>query len=164
MRPVRRVWIPVLLGLASCAVALAACAAQPGPAGPGSSESRTTASPTSSGSPGEPTAELEVVVVRGPGEPEQRWTLRCAGPAPLPGSTHPWAGEACRLVAARPELLTPPPGNQLCTQQYGGPQVAAVTGTAGSARVERRFDRTDGCGITAWKAAEALLGPPGGAI
>lgn len=173
-RPVD-LWLPALLALAACGAVLTACAAGPGPSEPDGPEPRTTA-PTSSGAPasspsgspsgthGEMTADLEVVVVRTPGEAEQRWTLRCSGTEPLPGSTHPDAAAACVLVAARPGLLAPPARGRLCTQQYGGPEVAEVTGTLDGRPVSRRFTRTDGCGIAEWTAAEPLLGAPGGAV
>lgn len=174
MRRTAGLWLPALLGFAACIAVLTACAAGPGGSAPNPSESRTTAPPSTggappspsgspSGGPGAVTAELEVVVVRAPGDAEQRWMLRCSGPDALPGSTHPAAGPACALVAARPELLAPPPRNRLCTQQYGGPEVATVTGMVGGAPTNRRFTRTDGCGIAEWSAAEPLLGAPGGA-
>lgn len=155
---IRRLVVPAMLGLAAT-VLLAACSEGARQSG---------ASPSSSGSPtrssGAATAELQVVVVRAPGEPEQRWTLRCSGVDVLPGSTHPTAAAACALVAARPEVLAPPPKDQLCTQQYGGPEVATVAGTVNGAPVDRRFTRTDGCGISAWAIAIPLLGAPGGAV
>ncbi|GAB3270626.1 hypothetical protein GCM10027449_05680 [Sinomonas notoginsengisoli] len=102
--------------------------------------------------------------MRAPGEAEQRWTLRCSGSQPLAGSTHPAAASACALVATRPELLAPPAEDRLCTQQYGGPEVATVTGTVNDRPIDRRFARTDGCGIGEWAAAQDLLGAPGGAV
>ncbi|AMM31211.1 Subtilisin inhibitor-like protein [Sinomonas atrocyanea] len=167
---------PALLGLATATVLLAACS--PGPErspGTGPSEPSATSGPSAGASspapttgagrtPGAATAELQVVVVRSPGGPEQRWTLRCSGADVLLGSTHPTAAAACALIAARPEVLAPPPRDQLCTQQYGGPEVATVTGTVNGARVDRRFTRTDGCGISAWAIATPLLGAPGGAV
>ena len=49
----------------------------------------------------------------------------------------------------------PPP---LCTQQYGGPQVAVVTGTFHDRPVEAVFKRTDGCEISRWNTMAPLLG------
>ncbi|WP_077491031.1 SSI family serine proteinase inhibitor [Sinomonas mesophila] len=155
-----------LLGL------LTACAlgpSTPGPSNPTpSTPSPSSSTPSTSGQPsgtqGAPTADLEVVVVSAPGEPEQRWTLQCSGAAPLPGSTHPSAAAACALLDARRDVLDPPAQNRLCTQQYGGPDVATVTGTLDGAPVDRRFSRTDGCEIADWSAAQALIGPPSGAV
>lgn len=175
MRSTAHLLAPALLGLAATTVVLAACAPGPRPPGPSPSETPTTAGASTgaagappsgapSPAPGAMTADLTVVVVRSPGEPEQRWTLRCSGADPLPGSTHPTAAAACALVAARPEVLAPPPKDQLCTQQYGGPEVATVCGTANGMPVDRRFTRTDGCGIAAWSIAAPLLGAPAGAV
>ena len=159
-----------LLLVAALLGVLAACAlgpSTPGPSTPGPAGS-TPSTPSTPGHPsgtqGTATADLEIVVVRAPGEPEQRWTLRCSGAAPLPGSTHPTAAAACALVDARPDVLMPPARNRLCTQQYGGPDVATVTGTLGGSPVDRRFSRTDGCQIADWEAAKALVGPPSGAV
>ena len=155
-----------LLGLLTgCALGPSA----PGPTGPTPS----TPSPSSSmpSIPGQPsgtrggqTADLEVVVVPAPGEPEQRWTLRCSGTAPLPGSNHPTAAAACALLDARRDVLEPPAQNRVCTEQYGGPDVATVMGTLDGAPVDLRFTRTDGCQIADWNAAEALIGPPSGGV
>jgi hypothetical protein len=174
MRFTSRLAVPALLGLAATA-ALAACspgaqqpsdASPPEPATPGRSTGASSTAPATAAShpPSTATADLEVVVVRAPGEPEHRWTLRCAGTDALPGTTHPTAATACALVAARPEVLAPPPADQLCTQQYGGPEVATVTGTVNGSPVDRRFTRTDGCGISVWAMAEPLLGAPGGGV
>lgn len=146
-------WGLFCVGAAGLVGLLCACSAANGPSGA-----------ATSGTPGATMADLEVVVVRSPGDPAQRWTLRCSGPDPLPGSTHPTAAAACALVAAHPGVLAPPPRDQLCTQQYGGPEVATVTGTLDGAPVDRRFTRTDGCGIAAWAAAVPLLGAPGGDV
>lgn len=176
MRFIGHLVVPAMLGLAATTLLLAACSTGPQrPSGASPSEPSATSAPSAgpSGSaptsaagrtPGAMTAELQVVVVRSPGEPEQRWTLRCSGAEVLPGTTHPTGAAACALIAARPEVLSPPPKDQLCTQQYGGPEVATVTGTVKGTPVDRRFSRTDGCGISAWRIATPLLGAPGGAV
>ncbi|MGH9119479.1 MAG: hypothetical protein ACRD0A_16870 [Acidimicrobiales bacterium] len=48
----------------------------------------------------------------------------------------------------------------MCTQQYGGPETAKVTGTIGGRRISATIDRTDGCGIAEWNLLTPLLGPP----
>lgn len=63
------------------------------------------------------------------------------------------------------KVFFPQPGPpQLCTQQYGGPQVAVVTGTFYGRQVESVFTRTDGCEISRWDTMAPLLGggPLGG--
>lgn len=62
------------------------------------------------------------------------------------------------------DIFFPEPGPpKLCTQQYGGPQVALVTGTFHGQPVDATFQRTDGCEIARWKALAPLLGGIAGA-
>lgn len=65
---------------------------------------------------------------------------------------------AC-LALAEPEvqtrLLEGAPADQICTEQYGGPDVAVVTGTLDEQPVDATADRTNGCGISDW---DDLLG------
>lgn len=49
----------------------------------------------------------------------------------------------------------------VCTQQFGGPQTATVTGTLDGEDVEATFSRTDGCEISRWDALDAVLQPAG---
>ena len=67
--------------------------------------------------------------------------------------------EACAaLVQERSWLLEGDPADQMCTQQYGGPQVARLRGHVDGQPFERRLDRADGCGIDRWDRLEAALG------
>lgn len=69
-------------------------------------------------------------------------------------------GELCASVRATEELLTTPPArDRACTQLYGGPETAHVTGTIDGRRVDRRFARTDGCEIDDFSRAAYLLQP-----
>ncbi|WP_461189010.1 serine protease inhibitor [Arthrobacter sp. Z4-13] len=62
------------------------------------------------------------------------------------------------------DIFFPKPGPpKLCTQQYGGPQVAVVTGMFHGRAVEAVFTRTDGCEISRWKTMAPLLGNTAGA-
>jgi Subtilisin inhibitor-like len=85
------------------------------------------------------------------------WTLRCD---PVAG-THPRRVEACRLLASLANPFAPVPPNLGCTQIYGGPQVALVTGTFREGRVWARFKRSDGCQIARWQRVRVLLTPTG---
>jgi hypothetical protein len=62
-------------------------------------------------------------------------------------------------------VTKPPDGAQACTQLYGGPETAHVTGTLRGEPVDRTIDRSDGCGIADYEALFAALGrkaPVGG--
>jgi hypothetical protein len=81
-----------------------------------------------------------------------------------PGGNHPNPHAACNALAdaGGAEAFQPPPGDLACTQVYGGPQTATVTGLVNGAAVSKAFSRTDGCGIARWDALAPLLGAPGG--
>jgi hypothetical protein len=56
----------------------------------------------------------------------------------------------------------PPDGAVACTEIYGGPEEAHVTGTLRGEPVDRTFHRADGCGIADYEALFEALGrkPP----
>jgi hypothetical protein len=61
-------------------------------------------------------------------------------------------------------VMTPPDEARACTQLYGGPEKAHVTGTLRGEPVDRTIDRADGCGIADFEALFEALGrkPPVG--
>jgi hypothetical protein len=108
-------------------------------------------------------AELTITATLDDGAEERRVVLTC----PADDSTAAlWPGgavvaEACAALAD-PEVLDalrPPPADQVCTEVYGGPEVATVTGTVAGAPVDARVDRTNGCGIARWDVLAPLLPP-----
>ena len=87
------------------------------------------------------------------------WTLRC-NPA---RGTLPRPGVACRrLAAGGPRLFAPLPRDIVCTEIYGGPQVARVVGVVQGKRIWASFSRTNGCQISRWDRLSPWLLPPGG--
>jgi hypothetical protein len=90
--------------------------------------------------------------------PSQRWTLRC-GPT---GGTLPARVAACRRLEALSSPFRPVPKDAVCTQIYGGPAVAVVTGDFRGKHVWARFRRRDGCEIDRWQRLRPLL-PAAGA-
>lgn len=102
--------------------------------------------------------ELTVVVTSGPGKGERTYTLLCDPP----GGDHPDPEAACRDLAAMPDPFSPVPVDAMCTQVYGGPQTATVTGTFRGEPVDARFSRTDGCQIARWDEHATLLVETGG--
>ncbi len=86
-------------------------------------------------------------------------TLTC-DPA---GGTHASPDTACdALVAHASTALPPVPRDRMCTEVWGGPQTARLTGTWRGQPVTTGFARTNGCEISRWDQLAGLL-PPGGA-
>jgi hypothetical protein len=70
----------------------------------------------------------------------------------------PEDSELCKAVdALDTEVFEPTPGNVACTQQYGGPETATVTGTFKGEQVDAEFGRQNGCEIARWEDAAPLL-------
>jgi hypothetical protein len=67
-----------------------------------------------------------------------------------------------RVRAAQPAAFAPVPDSAVCTQTYGGPATARVTGTLDGEHVDARFSLRDGCQISRWERLAWLLGEPPG--
>lgn len=91
---------------------------------------------------------------------DRKYQLEC-GPV---GGNHPSAEQACakldRLAQEGKDPFAPVTNRQICSEQYGGPATAEITGTWQGRKVDARFSRTDGCEISRWQELEPLL-PPG---
>lgn len=55
------------------------------------------------------------------------------------------------------EEFEPTPRMTACTQQYGGPETARVTGTLRGEPIDARFSREQGCEIARWEAVVPVL-------
>ena len=113
---------------------------------------------------GGPVTSLRVEVRPTPGATARRATLTCAGsPAATGFIADPRA--ACDLVTgnerARARLVAGTPADRMCTQLYGGPQQAQVSGRVVGRPVDVTLTRVDGCGVADWSLLQPLLGPPG---
>lgn len=108
--------------------------------------------------------DLTVHLTEAPGAAGFRFRLIADGGAALPASTLPDPAAALAALGAHgEEIFFPQPGPpRLCTQQYGGPQVAVVTGRFLGRDVRAEFRRTDGCEIARWRALAPLLGAAAG--
>jgi hypothetical protein len=82
-------------------------------------------------------------------------TLRCA---PV-GGTLPNRASACRRLAKLKTPFAPVPKNVACTEIYGGPAQALVTGRFRGRLVRATFNLQDGCEIGRWASLRFLLGP-----
>ena len=110
-------------------------------------------------STGPVTGELVVVLDRGEGGPPERWTLSCAEP---PAGDLPDPAAACAHLQGLTDPFAALPGDQVCSQQYGGPQTARVTGRWAGEDVDLQLARTNGCQIAQWDRLGVLLPGPVG--
>jgi hypothetical protein len=87
-----------------------------------------------------------------------RYELECGQPA---SGTHPSAQAACdrleQLVREGKDPFSPVPGDQMCTQQSGGPATARIAGTWQGRQVDAAFSRQNGCEISRWQTMEPVL-------
>ncbi|MFI5099325.1 MAG: SSI family serine proteinase inhibitor [Actinomycetes bacterium] len=97
--------------------------------------------------------DLTIVVDDGRGN-STTWHLNC-DPA---GGDHPNPAVACAVLReGGPRWLPAVPANMACTEIYGGPQTARITGTWAGKAVDARLSRTDGCQIARWNGLSGLL-------
>jgi hypothetical protein len=143
--------IPVLVLTIGCANQIAETSGPtPGNTMPDTPSEQATPTPTDG-------ADLTIVINNGSSS-TVTWRLTCNPP----GGTHPDPEAACRALESNGAVALPPvPKDKACTQIYGGPETASITGTWQGQPVMSRFARNDGCQISRWKLMEGLL-PPGG--
>ena len=89
---------------------------------------------------------------RGTGEPAT-YTLRC-GPA---GGTVPRAAAVCSKLDSLATPFAPTRKNLVCTDQYGGPQQALITGRHKGNRVWTVIGMRNGCEISRAKRLAFLV-------
>lgn len=100
--------------------------------------------------------DLEIEIDRGDGSGPERYTLTCVG---VVEGDHPRAEEACEHLKAMDEPFAPIPDDAVCTQIYGGPETAHVTGLWRGEPVDLELSRTDGCRVDQWERLGPLLAP-----
>jgi hypothetical protein len=81
------------------------------------------------------------------------YTLRC-GPA---AGSLPKGATACSKLGSLPRPFGPVSRDAVCTEQYGGPQQALVTGKHRGRSVWAMFSATNGCQISRAKRVAFLL-------
>ena len=110
-----------------------------------------------------PVADLEVVVEH-PDQETISYRITCLGDtATITGDIDIDDQAACEALAreeVQRRLIDGPPADQVCTEQYGGPDTATITGTIDETPVDTVIDRTNGCGISDWDELLAGLIPP----
>lgn len=113
---------------------------------------------------GERAGDHLTVTVTGTGPSDGVYELYCH-PA---GGTHPEPQEACdsldEATVWGKDPFAPVPPDALCTDVYGGPETAHVTGVWAGRPVDADYLRTNGCEISRWDAMRPLLPPTPGAV
>ncbi|MDN5755365.1 MAG: serine protease inhibitor [Arthrobacter sp.] len=105
-------------------------------------------------------ADLSITITSNGEDVVHRYRLVCSGGVPGKGTDHPQAEEACTFLdgPGKTVLTGKAKKDADCTQESAGPQTAIVEGTLNETTVQRAFALGNGCKISAWKSAEALLG------
>ncbi len=98
------------------------------------------------------------VTVTGSGDADGTYELYCH-PA---GGTHPHAKAACDQLDGATvwgtDTFAPVPTNRMCTQIYGGPEQAHVSGSWAGRPVDAAFKRTNGCETARWNKLSSVFG------
>ena len=87
---------------------------------------------------------------------------RCAATLLAEPSRTPWSPAVASSAGGR-KLVAPVPVGSICTEIYGGPQVARVVGFVQGKKVWAGFTRENGCQISRWNRLAPWLFPAGGA-
>jgi hypothetical protein len=108
---------------------------------------------------------VAVLTLAGCGDDEQRETA--APPTELTVTVHPKgdSGPADERTITDAGGLTaqdfkPVPDDQACTEIFGGPATAIVSGRLDGAIIDAQFSLNNGCEIARWKTAAPVLGDP----
>jgi hypothetical protein len=129
-----------------------------------SGEGTTTASapPPPAATSGPPQTFLTIVIWPfGKKNRPKVFRLPCRGGENAPGNAArpvPNKAASCRrLLRLGPKDFAPVRSNVACTQVYGGPAIAEMTGLLKGRLLKARFTRTDGCEIARWDRVKFLL-------
>jgi hypothetical protein len=106
-----------------------------------------------------PPNDLLVEIHRGGSSPTESYRLTCGTTV---AGNHPAGAAACAHLFGLAHPFAPIPADLMCTQIYGGPQTAHVTGRWKGAAVDLRLSRVDGCRIEQWNSLGPLLPGPVG--
>lgn len=95
------------------------------------------------------------------------YTIECGQSEAVSGAGAEQSGVdafgACAALqdpAVAERLIDGEPDDRVCTEQYGGPDVARIVGTLDGSEVDTAADRTNGCAIETWDDLLAPILPP----
>lgn len=107
---------------------------------------------------------IDVEITRPDNDPV-RYTIGCMGDTfPVTPEVDGIDGAAACAQLGQPEvqerLTEGAPTGQACTEIYGGPDVATITGELDGEAIDTTVDRADGCGIADWDDLLSDVLPP----
>lgn len=110
-----------------------------------------------------PVGTLEITITHPDADPLS-YTISCLGDTatitpPVEGLNEQTACAALSDDATRTLLFDGPPADRICTEIYGGPDEATITGTLDEQPVDVVITRNDGCGIDDWDSTLAGVLP-----
>jgi len=133
----RRSAVKAALLAALCTVPFVGCAAQ---------------------APSSAPTHLEITIRADGNNISAQFLLACNGVHALDSSTLSNAADACKLIADNPEIISGQDDPQaICTEIYGGPEKAEISGELAGKSVGTSFSKHNGCAIERWNRAELLL-------
>ncbi|MFB4299790.1 SSI family serine proteinase inhibitor [Actinomadura sp. NTSP31] len=103
---------------------------------------------------GSPADSLTIRIRASAQAPATTYTLTC-DPA---GGDHPKAADACAALSKAKAPFAPVPKDRMCTDIYGGPEVATVKGTWQGKPIDTTFKRNDGCQLHRWTQIAPVFG------
>jgi hypothetical protein len=94
--------------------------------------------------------------------PSSQVTFRVSCMSHSISGTHPNRKAICAAIAKQgARLFAPVPAGTACSEIYGGPQTATISGTIKGHKINSVFSRTDGCQVARWNTARAFFAFPG---
>lgn len=89
---------------------------------------------------------------------DKRLPATCSGTIECPAPKGDRTEDVCAWLETSEGIatITTHPDDRMCTEQYGGPEVATVTGSIEGHPVNATFNRTNGCEIARFEAASPL--------
>jgi hypothetical protein len=111
-----------------------------------------------------PIAHLEVTIDH-PDQETYTYTVTCLDDTATvePADVGVEGDPACLALAdeaVQQRLIEGAPADAICTEIYGGPDVATITGDIDGTAVDTTVDRANGCGIDDWDSLLVGLLPP----
>lgn len=155
------------VSLLSCLVLAAAACGSSGSAG-GAAAQDETVPPSEDGVPlgaGPFVVGTIDMTVSHPDFADVRYSISCLGDTATitPPTEGLFDSAACQALSMDPVLAylaNGPDGSRACTEIYGGPDTATITGTIDDEQVDFTLTRKDGCAIDDWALFDAVLPAP----